>query len=106
MTNYVFLLILALMLLLVIIIIINNIKQKYYLKGYHQAEFDITASMLDKATWFSGCSIITYNVLYLFAVKYRKYGYVDANKFREDILKLTHEKRITDLKKEELQQFI
>jgi len=92
--------------ILIIVIVIGNIKDKAYKKGYDKANFDITASMLDKATWFGGCSKITYNTLYLFAVRYRKYGYVSADQFREDVLKIDHEKRITDLPKEELEILI
>lgn len=87
-------------------IIIERIKTKAYQKGYEQAEFDLTASMIDKAYWFSGCSKITYNVLYIFAATYRKYGHVSANTFRDNILKLDHNQRVTDLNKDDLNSFI
>jgi len=96
----------SLIAILVIVILIGDMKKRAYLKGYKQAEFDITASMFDKATWFGGCSKITYNVLYLFAANYRKYGHVCADRFREDILKIDHEKRVTDLSKKELERLI
>ena len=86
---------------LVISVTISNIKKSAFQKGYKTAEFDITAKMLDRATWFGGTSKIIYNVLYLFAIRYRKKGHVDAHFFREDILKLDHTKRITDLPEEE-----
>lgn len=107
MTIYIFLIFpISLLISVLILYIINNIKHSAYLKGYRQAEFDITASMFDKATWFGGCSITTYNALYLFAAKYRKYKNVDANKFRENILKLNENQRVTDLSKQELEEII
>jgi len=91
--------------ILLIMIVIGNIKKRAFLKGYKKAEFDITSSMLDNATWFGGRPIF-YNTLYLFAVKYRKYGYVSASRFRDDILEVDHEKRVTDLPKEELERIV
>ena len=91
--------------ILVIMILLDNIKKRAYLKGYKQAEFDITASMLDNATWFGGRPIF-YNTLYLFAVKYRKYGHVSASRFRDDLLGTDSTKRVTDLPKEELERII
>ncbi|MDK2772134.1 MAG: hypothetical protein KYX68_07930 [Flavobacterium sp.] len=90
---------------LVIMILLDNIKKRAYLKGYKQAEFDLTASLFDNATWFGGRPLF-YNALYLFAAKYRKYGYVSASRFRDDILSVNHEKRVTDLPKEELERII
>jgi len=90
----------SLIAILVIMILIGDMKKRAYLKGYKQAEFDVTSSLIDKATWFSSKPIF-YNTLYLFAVQYRKYGYVSADRFRDEILKLDHEKRVTDLPKEE-----
>ena len=89
---------------LVINVIIGNIKKRAYLKGYKQAEFDITANMLDVATWFGGRKQI-YNSLYLFAVRYRKKNHVSAHYFREDILNLG-ENRITDLSNEKYKQLV
>jgi len=89
---------------LVINIVIGNIKKRSYLKGYKQAEFDITANMLDVATWFGGRKQI-YNSLYLFAIRYRNKNHVSAHYFREDILNLG-EKRITDLPKEEYERLV
>jgi hypothetical protein len=94
----------VLMLIMIIVVIIENIKKRAYLKGYKQAEFDITSSLLDNATWFGGRPLL-YNILYLFAAKYRKYGYVSASRFRDIFLDIDSTKRITDLSKEE-QDFI
>lgn len=95
----------SLVAILVIMIAIDNIKKKAFLKGYKKAEFDVTASLLDNATWFGGRPIF-YNTLYLFAAKYRKYGYVSASRFRDDILSIDQEKRVTDLPKEELERLV
>jgi hypothetical protein len=96
----------GLIFILILQVLIGDIKKRAYRKGYKKAELDITHSMFDKANWFGGTSIITYNVLYLFAAKYRKWGHVSADRFREDILKLDHKKRVTELSKQELESLI
>lgn len=100
MNTHVLILLGTLIFILVIMVLIGNIKRKSYLKGYKQAEFDVTASLFSTATWFSSKPIF-YNTLYLFAIKYRNKGSVSSDIFREEILKLDTKKRITDLPKEE-----
>lgn len=89
-----------------IMYIYQNLKEKWLKKGYKHGQADLVASMIDKATWFSGSNFTAFNVLYLFALKQRKYGHFSADKFRESILKFDHTKRITDLPTEELKQII
>jgi hypothetical protein len=91
----------SVLVIFIIYILVGNMKKKAFLKGYKQAEFEVTANMLDVATWFGGCHITTYNVLRLFAVQHRNLGSVRASSFRDDILKINHEQRITDLSDEE-----
>ena len=86
------------------VILIEKVKDRARKEGYEEAVFDVTAAMVDKAYWFSGCSKITYNVLYLFATTYRRCGTVNASVYRDKILKLDHSKRITDLSKREFEE--
>ena len=102
--NYTFITLGILITALIINIVISNIQKRAFLKGYKQAEFDLTANMLDVATWFGGRKQI-YNSLYLFAVRYRNKNHVSAHYFREDILKLG-ENRITDLPNDEYKQLV
>jgi len=81
-------------------------KKKEFRKGYEQGVFKVTSNMLDTATWFGAKSKITYNTLYLFATQYRNLGYVSADSFREEILKINHEERITELPEEELNRLV
>ena len=87
--------------ILVIGVTIENIKKRAFRKGYEAGEQEVTRSMLDTATWFGATSKITYNCLFLFASRYRKYGHVSSDRFRTDFLKLDHKKRIPDLSIEE-----
>ncbi len=83
--------------ILVIGVTIENIKKRAFRKGYEAGEKEVTRSMLDTATWFGATSKITYNCLFLFASRYRKYGHVSSDRFRTDFLKLDHKKRIPEL---------
>lgn len=85
---------------------LKELKEKWIKKGYDEGQQDLASSMIDKATWFSGSNLTAYNVLYLFALRQRKYGRFSADKFREAILKIDHTKRITDLPKEEFKELI
>lgn len=102
--NYTFIILGILITTLVINVVIGEIKKRAYSKGYKQAEFDLTANMLDVATWFGGRKQI-YNSLYLFAIRYRNKKHVSAHYFREDILNLG-ENRITDLPSEKYKQLV
>ena len=48
----------------------------------------------------------SYNTLWLFASKYRKYSHVCSDRFRSDFLSLDNKKRITDLPKEEIERLV
>jgi hypothetical protein len=87
--------------LISILVIGVTIKKRAFRKGYEAGEKEVTRSMLDTATWFGATSKITYNCLFLFASRYRKYGHVSSDKFRTDFLKLDHKKRIPELPIEE-----
>jgi len=92
--------------IIVIVAVIENIKKKAFRKGYESGVQEVTRSMLDTATWFGATSKITYNCLFLFASRYRKYGHVSSDRFRTDFLKLEHKQRITDLNLDELEEII
>ncbi len=86
--------------------IVKNAINNAYNKGYKQAQFDVTANMFDNAIWFSGNNKVAYDVLYLFAARYRKYKHVSAERFRETILSLDQNKLITNSSEEELDKII
>jgi len=96
---------LGLIVILLIMIIIDNIKKKAYKKGYKDGELAVTRNILDISFWF-GAKPIYYNTLYLFAMRYRKYQHVRADSFREDIYKIDHTERITEMDKEDLENLI
>lgn len=88
-------------------IIIWYIKDSAYKKGVKKGEFEVVKSMFDTATWMgTQKDKSSYNTLFLFASKYKKYGYVSSDNFRAKILSVNNSKRITDLSKNELEQLI
>ena len=88
-------------------IIIWYIKDNAYKKGVKKGEFEVVRSMLDTATWLGTKEDkSSYNTLWLFASKYRKYSHVCSDRFRSDFLSLDNKKRITDLPKEEIERLV
>lgn len=83
-----------------------HLKCKFLKQGYKEGQEDLVTSIIDKATWFSGTNYIAFNVLYLFALRQKKYGHVSPEKFRNAILGFHHSKRITDLPKDEFENLI
>ena len=75
--------------------------------SFKKGEFEVVRSMFDTATWMgTQKDKSSYNTLFLFASKYKKYGYVSSDNFRAKILSVNNSKRITDLPKNELEQLI
>ena len=94
-------------LLFINLIIIWTIKDKAYRKGIEKGQFEVVRSMFETATWLGTQKDKSfYNALWLFASKYKKYGYVSSYNFREKILSVNNSKRITDLPKEEIKQIV
>jgi hypothetical protein len=94
-------------LLFINLIIIYTIKDKAYRKGIEKGQFEVVRSMLETATWLgTQKDKSSYNTLWLFASKYKKYGYVSSYIFREKILNVNNSKRITDLPKKEIEQIV
>jgi hypothetical protein len=88
-------------------IIIWYVKDKAYRKGVEKGQFEVVRSMLETATWMgTQKDKSSYNTLWLFASKYKKYGYVSSDNFRAKILSVNHSKRITDLSKEEIKKIV
>ncbi len=94
-------------LLFINLIIIWTIKDKAYRKGIEKGQFEVIRSMFETATWLgTQKDKSSYNTLWLFASKYKKYGYVSSHNFRAEILSVNNSKRITDLPKEEIEQIV
>lgn len=82
-------------------------KDKAYKKGFSDGTKEVTRSMLDASTWLGAKEDkSSYNALWLFASKYRKYSHVCSDRFRSDFLSLDNKKRITDLPKEEIERIV
>ncbi len=88
-------------------IIIWYIKDNAYKKGVKKGELEVVRSMFDTATWLGTKEDkSSYNTLWLFASKYRKYSHVCSDRFRSDFLSLDNKKRITDLPKQEIERLV
>ncbi len=99
--------VIAVLVLFFILILIWNRIDKAYQKGYSAGTKEVTRSMLDTATWLGTKEDkSSYNTLWLFASKYRKYSHVCSDRFRSDFLSLDNKKRITDLPKEEIERLV
>lgn len=88
-------------------IIIWYIKDNAYKKGVKKGELEVVRNMFDTATWLGTKEDkSSYNTLWLFASKYRKYSHVCSDRFRSDFLSLDNKKRITDLPKQEIERLV
>lgn len=77
-------------------IVIWEIKDSVYQKGIKKGESIVVTSMLDTSKWMGNKDDKScHNALFLFANKYKKYGYVSSDRFRNDYQKLDRTERVT-----------
>lgn len=88
------------------VMIIQNVREKAYQKGYDHGESDVVARVLSTSYWFTEKDIKLYNAFQLFGLRYKKYRGILPNQYREDILKMNHDKHFTEIPRDELEKII
>lgn len=85
---------------------IDQLKQKYFSKGYADGQSEVVRSLKSTAFWFNAPEHKEqFNAMMLYSIIYQKYGRVDSHLFRSRINELG-ERKLHDLKGEELENLI